>query len=226
MLFFDPMYFVFVIPPLLLGMWAQWRVQSAYAAAQQEPASMSGAAAARKILDTAGLFSVDIEQTPGQLSDHYDPSAKVLRLSPEVFHGRDMAAVGIAAHEAGHALQDAEAYTPLVIRNLAVPAAGIGSNFGVLMVIFGFFLQWSPLIIGGLILFGCVVFFQLINLPVEYDASARAKQLLVEGGIVRAQEMDAVDNVLGAAALTYVAATLQTLAVFAYYLFRFMGRRE
>src|SRR6185369_4867897 len=120
---FDPVYFVFLAPAMLLMMWAQWRVKSAYASAMQIPSHLSGAAAARYILDQGGLHDVAIEETHGHLSDHYDPRDKVLRLSSEVYHTPSMAAVGIAAHEAGHALQDAHGYLPLVIRNAAVPAA-------------------------------------------------------------------------------------------------------
>jgi Zn-dependent membrane protease YugP len=190
------------------------------------PTLISGANAARRLLDTAGLHQVGIEQVPGQLSDHYDPSDKVLRLSPEIYHGHDMAAVGVAAHEAGHAIQDAEGYTPLVLRNLAVPMASFGGSIGLWVIIGGFFFHQPWLIIAGLILFGSVVVFQLINLPVEYDASERAKVLLVEGGIVKAQELSYVENVLSAAALTYVAATLQSIMVLAYYLFRFNQSRD
>ena len=127
-MFFDFEYMLWIAPALLLGLWAQWRVKSTYASAQQMPAPLSGAAAARHILDSAGLRNVDIEQIPGQLTDHYDPKAKVLRLSPEVYQGRYLAAVGIAAHESGHALQDAQAYSPLIIRNAAVPVASFGSG--------------------------------------------------------------------------------------------------
>ena len=121
-MFFNPMYFLFAAPAFLLGLWAQMRIQSSYAAAQQMPAPLSGAAAARQVLDSAGLNGVEIEQIPGHLTDHYDPRDKVLRLSAEVYQSSSLAAVGIAAHEAGHALQDASAYAPLAIRNAAVPA--------------------------------------------------------------------------------------------------------
>ena len=133
-MFFDPMWLVYVGPAILLGLSAQWRVHSAYAAAQQMPAPLSGAAAARHVLDSAGLQNVAIEPIPGELTDHYDPRDKVLRLSTAVYQSRTLAAVGIAAHEAGHALQDAAAYAPLVVRNAAVPLAGFGSNAGILMV--------------------------------------------------------------------------------------------
>ena len=201
-------------------LWAQMRVKTTYARAQREPAPLSGAAAARHILDSAGLQSVRIEQVPGKLSDHYDPRAKVLRLSPDVYQGRTLAAVGIAAHESGHALQDAQAYAPLHIRNLAVPAAGFGSSFGMGMMFVGAIFQFPMLLWVGVGLFACVVFFQLVNLPVEFNASSRAKAQLVSLGIVPAEQMIHVNKVLDAAAWTYVAATLQSIMILLYYLSR------
>jgi Zn-dependent membrane protease YugP len=159
MYFFDPIYFLYVAPALLLAMWAQFRVRSAYAEAQQVPAGMSGAEAARRVLDGAGLHNVEIEPVPGELSDHYDPHDKVLRLSSGVYGSRSMAAVGIAAHEAGHAIQDAMHYAPLVVRNLAVPAASFGSGISYILLIAGYLLHFSMLIWLGIVLFGCVVFF-------------------------------------------------------------------
>src|SRR3989304_2281936 len=136
-MFWDPMYFLFIAPAFLLGLWAQMRIHVTYAQAQKMPAPLSGVAAARYILDSAGLQNVAIEQIRGHLSDHYDPRAKVLRLSQDIYNNRTLAAVGIAAHEAGHAIQDAHAYALLMVRNAAVPAAGIGSNIGILLVILG-----------------------------------------------------------------------------------------
>jgi Zn-dependent membrane protease YugP len=198
-------------------------VKATYAAAMQEPAPLSGAAAARHILDSAGLRDVPVEQVPGHLSDHYDPREKVLRLSPEVYQGRTLAAVGIAAHEAGHALQDAHAYAPMTIRNAAVPAANFGSGLGVGMIIGGFFLHLQPLVWVGIAAFSCVVFFQLVNLPVEFNASSRAKAQLVSLGIVPQHEMAGVNRVLNAAAWTYVAGTLQSVMILLYYVMRFTG---
>jgi Zn-dependent membrane protease YugP len=220
------MYLLFIAPAVLLGLWAQFRIKTTYAAAGQEPAPLSGAAAARHLLDSAGLQSVEIEQVPGHLSDHYDPRDKVLRLSPEVYQARSLAAVGIAAHEAGHALQDAERYAPLVVRNAAVPAANFGSSGGLLLLILGVALGADPIIWVGIALFSCVVIFQLVNLPVEFNASNRAKALLVSQGIVHEQEMPFVNKVLNAAALTYVAATLQSILTLAYYLIVIAGGRR
>ena len=220
-MFWDPMYFVVIGPALLLSLWAQFKVKSAYATAQQIPAPLSGAAAARHVLDSAGLSDVAIEQVGGFLSDHYDPRDKVLRLSPDVYSNRSLAAVGIAAHEAGHAIQDAQGYAPLVIRNAAVPLAGFGSNMGIFLAIIGAVMAVKPLIWAGIILFAAVVFFQLVNLPVEFNASNRAKAQLVGLGIVGREEMVYVNNVLNAAALTYVAATLQAILTLLYLIMRF-----
>jgi len=223
-MFFDPVYFLFIAPAVVLGFWAQMRIRSTYAVAQRLAAPLSGAAAARHILNSAGLDGVEIEQVPGHLSDHYDPREKVLRLSPEVYQSRSLAAVGIAAHEAGHAIQDAHAYAPLVIRNAAVPVAGFGSNAGILLVILGAILHMNAVLIWlGIGLFAAVVFFQLVNLPVEFNASARAKAQLVQLGIVSPEELAYVNKVLNAAALTYVAATLQAVLTLLYLIMRFTG---
>lgn len=227
MFYFDPMYFVFLAPAFLLAMWAQMRVHSAYAAAMQMPAPLSGAAAARHVLDSAGLTDVAIEQVPGHLSDHYDPRDRVLRLSPEVYQTRSLAAVGIAAHEAGHALQHAFGYAPLGIRNAAVPVASFGSGFSYILMIIGLIFQPLHMLVwAGIILFGGVVFFQLVNLPVEFNASNRAKEQLVGLGIIDEQGLVEVRRVLDAAAWTYIAATLQSLLTLLYYVLRFSGSRD
>ena len=183
-MFFEFELLIWIAPAILLGLWAQWRVKSTYAQAQRIPAPLSGAAAARHILDSAGLQSVGIEQIPGQLTDHYDPRDKVLRLSPEVYQGRNLAAVGISAHESGHALQDAHGYAALVVRNAAVPAANFGSGISYVLILIGLVMQYGVLLWAGIALFGCVVFFQLVNLPVEFNASSRAKAQLVQLGII------------------------------------------
>ena len=170
--------------------------------------------------------AVAIEQVPGFLSDHYDPRHKVLRLSPDVYQRRSLAAVGIAAHEAGHAIQDAQNYAPLVVRNAAVPVAGIGSNAGIWMFILGMIMQMNFLVLAGIGLFAAVVFFQVVNLPVEFNASARAKQQLVALGIVDEERMKYVNKVLDAAALTYVAATLQAILTLLYLVLRYSSSRD
>lgn len=224
MMMFDPYLLLWLAPAMLLALIAQFWVSSAYARGHQYASRLSGAAAARHILDSAGLYQVDIEMVPGHLSDHYDPRAKVLRLSPEVFQGRTLSAVGIAAHEAGHALQDAHGYLPLVVRNFAVGIAGFGSGAGTMLMGLGVVFHFQPLLLLGIVLFSGVVFFQLVNLPVEFNASSRAKALLVEYGIVPAAEMGPVNSVLRAAALTYVAGTLQSILTLLYYVSRFNSR--
>ncbi len=222
-MFFDPMYFLFLAPALLLTMWAQFRVRSSYEHAMQQPAPLSGAAAARMILDQAGLHDVPIEEAPGVMTDHYDPQTRTVRLSTAVYRERSLAAVGIAAHEVGHAIQHATHYLPLVVRNFAVPAAVWGPNLSMGLLIAGLLLNLPGLIWLGIIAFGGLAVFQLVNLPVEFDASARAKRVLSEMRVVDAQGAAVVRDVLGAAAWTYVAATLQTLLTLLYYIVRFGG---
>ncbi len=222
-MFLDPLWLLMIAPAVLLAIWAQYRVQAAYQQATQVPCSLSGAEAARLILDSQGLHDVGIEETEGFLSDHYAPAARVLRLSPGVYRGYNMAAAGIAAHEAGHALQHATQYAPLVLRNLAVPAASFGGNTSFILIILGALFQIPSLLWFGILAFGAVVVFQLINLPVEFDASARAKQQLAVLGLADQEQMEAVDDVLSAAAWTYVAATLQAILTLLYLLIRFGG---
>ena len=225
MFHFDPTYFLFALPPMALMMWAQWRVKSNVAAGGRVGANMTGAAAARLILDRAGLRHVRIEPVPGELSDHYDPRTKTLRLSPEIYGRRSAAAVGIAAHEAGHALQDATNYGPMAIRAMAVPAATAGGKIAGFAIMGGFLAMWlqayslaSPLILLGILGYGAILFFQVVNLPVEFDASNRAKRLVTDLGIVDAEGGRWVDKCLNAAAWTYVAATLSTAATMLYYI--------
>lgn len=217
---------LFTLPAILLGLWAQYRVKATYAAASRVRANLSGAAAARHILNTAGLHDVGIEMVHGHLSDHYDPRTRVLRLSNDVYSQASQAAVGIAAHEAGHAIQHAKQYAPLVIRNAAVPAANIGSSAAIWLCLGGMLFNIGPLLLLGIVGFSAVAVFQLINLPVEFDASSRAKQLLVEYQIVPQNEMVHVNKVLNAAALTYVAATLQSVLTVVYYLLRYMEQQR
>jgi len=224
--FFNFHYLLFLAPALILALIAQMWVSSAYARASQIQASMSGYAAARRILDAAGLTNVQIEAIPGHLSDHYDPREKVLRLSADNYHGTSLAAVGIAAHESGHALQDARGYLPLTIRNFAVPAAQFGSGAGMWMFFLGMAFHLTGLALLGIVVFSAVVFFQLVNLPVEFNASSRAKTLLISEGIVNQYDMGPVNNVLAAAALTYVAATLQSILHVLYYIMAFTDRRD
>jgi uncharacterized protein len=223
MIGFDPVYWIFLAPALLLGLWAQARVRSAFAQAEKIRAPLSGAAAARHVLDSAGLHNVAIEPIEGMLTDHYDPRHKVLRLSTHVYQESSMAAVGIAAHEAGHALQDAKRYAPLVVRNAAVPVANFGGGISVFLLMIGALFSMAQLVWLGIILYSGVVFFQLVNLPVEFDASNRAKAQLDALGIVPREQQQYVRKVLNAAALTYVAGTLQAVMTLLYFIMRFGG---
>ena len=227
-MFFDPMYFVFALPALILGLYAQFKVKSAFSKYSQvrNVAGITGAQAARRILDANGLTHVDVERSQGMLSDHYDPRTKTLRLSPEVYERPSLAAVGVAAHEAGHALQDKTGYAPLQLRSAMVPTVQIGSWLGPIIFIVGLLMSFTPLAWFGLILFAGVAVFSLVTLPVEFNASNRAKQLLVGQGILAPQEMGGVNKVLDAAALTYVAAALQAIMTLLYYASLLMGRRD
>ncbi|MDO5565344.1 MAG: zinc metallopeptidase [Planctomycetia bacterium] len=220
------MYLLFVIPPMLLALVAQGMVSSRYAQASRRPASMTGAAAARMILDSAGLNYIEVQMIPGHLTDHYDPSAKVIRLSQDVYQGQTLAAVGIAAHESGHAIQDAKHYAPLVMTQFAWPLASFGSNAAIWILIAGAVLHIFGLILAGVVLFGIVALYQIVNLPVEYNASSRAKQQLATLGVVNESDMYYVRKVLGAAALTYVAAMLSALMTFLYYAMQILGSRD
>ena len=222
-MFIDPLYLMLLAPALLLGLWAQARVRSTFAEAERVRAPMSGAAAARYVLDSAGLHDVAIEPVQGFLSDHYDPRHKVLRLSPHVYQEASMAAVGVAAHEAGHAIKDAKRYAPLVVRNLAVPAANFGGGISIMLLIVGAMMGALELIWLGIIAYSGVVFFQLVNLPVEFDASNRAKQQLDALGVVPREQQAYVRKVLNAAAWTYVAGTLQAVMTLLYFILRFGG---
>ncbi len=219
---FDPMYLLFLAPAMLLALWAQLRVQGAYQEASRIPvrSGLSGAEAADAVLRDAGVPGVRIEPVEGFLSDHYVPGQHVLRLSPPVYAGRSLAAVGIAAHESGHAIQDARRYPLLVVRNVLVPVANFGSSVSWVLILIGFALASMTWIKIGILAFSAVVLFQLVNLPVEFDASRRARLALVDAGIIDREEAGVVKGVLDAAALTYVAATLTAILTLLYFLFR------
>lgn len=223
MFYFDLTYFVYVLPAIALTIWAQARVSRAYSAGKSVAASSgaAGADAAALILQTEGVDDVAIERVDGMLTDHYDSINKVLRLSTDVYSGRSLAALGVAAHEAGHAIQHARRYVPLVARNLIVPIAGIGSNASWLVMTAGLLLHSMHLITIGVLLFSTIVVFQVINLPVELDASRRARVALASTGLIAPREDEVVASVLNAAAWTYVAATLSSLTTLIYYLVRF-----
>ncbi len=227
----DPLYFIMVGPAMLLAVWALWKVKSAYHEASHYASSsgVTGADTAAIMLDREGIRDAQIEQTEGFLSDHYVPGERVLRLSPDVFHGNSLAALGIAAHETGHAFQDVKKYPLLWIRNAIVPLASFGSGAAWIIFFIGLVLSLPPLLIAGIIVFSFVVAFQLANLPVEYDASRRARIGLLEAGLVSPEEDKVVAKVLNAAALTYVAATLSSILTLLYFIVRsglLSGRRE
>ena len=204
----DPVYYLFILPGLLLGIYAQLKLKSTFGRYSRVAVGsrMTGAQAAREILDRAGLSSMPVEEVRGQLSDHYDPLRKRLCLSSDNYHGASIAAVGVAAHEAGHALQHKNAYGPLKFRMTLVPITNFASSGAFVALLGGMFLNIFGLMILGIVLFGIVTFFQLVTLPVEYDASRRAKQQLLRLGLITQQEQGSVGRVLNAAALTYVAA--------------------
>ncbi|HVG97091.1 MAG TPA: zinc metallopeptidase [Chloroflexota bacterium] len=227
-MFFDPMYFVFVLPALLFAMWAQWRVQSTFGKYSQVANStgLTGAQVARQVLDAAGLSNVNVERIPGNLTDHYDPGAKVVRLSDTVYATPSVAAIGVAAHEVGHAIQDATAYAPMRLRQGLVPVAGIGSNLGYILFFIGFFISSFQLATLGFILFSAAAIFAAVTLPVEFNASNRAMQLLDANGLVTPQDSGLARKVLDAAALTYVAGLAQALSQLLYYGMLLSGMRR
>jgi Zn-dependent membrane protease YugP len=228
MFYFDPRYFLFALPALLLALYAQWRVRSTYAKYSQiaNATGMTGAQTARRLLDAAGLFNVQIERVPGDLTDHYDPGAKVLRLSDSNYASPSVAAIGVTAHEVGHAIQDATAYAPMRVRTGLVPVAGLGSNLGIILFFIGFAISSFQLATVGLVLFSAVAVFAAVTLPVEFNASSRALALLDANGLVTRQDHDMAKQVLDAAALTYVAGLAQALSQVLYYGMLLSGMRR
>lgn len=227
--FYDQYYFLLVIPAVIFALWAQFNVQGTYKKYSKvfSMRGYTGASVARTILDNNGLNDVRIEHIQGKLTDHYDPRSKVVRLSDKVYLSTSVAALGIAAHEAGHALQHAKGYSPLKIRNSIIPITQIGSNLAMPLIILGFiFSSFSFLIDIGIWLFLFVVLFQLITLPVEFNASRRAITTLGNMGAMDNQELAQTKKVLKAAAMTYVAALAVALANFLRLILLFGGRRR
>lgn len=221
-MFFDPMYLLMVLlPGMLISGVASLMVKSAFNKYSKVRSTngLTGAQAAQRLLDMAGIHDVQVKPTHGYLSDHYNPVTKELALSEAVYSSNSLAAIGVATHEAGHAIQHANNYFPLWARSALVPMASIGSSLGYIVMLVGLaihpFVFWA-----GVALFGCVLLFQLVTLPVEFDASSRAKKLVVEAGIIYPEERHGIDRVLNAAALTYVAAAITTLLTLAYFLLR------
>lgn len=230
-MFLDPVFLLFVAPGLALSMWASFRVKSTFNrySKVRSRSGYSGAQAAQALLRSAGITDVRIVRSHGMLSDHYNPINKTLALSEPVYDSDSVAAIGVATHEAGHAIQHARHYAPLWIRSMLVPTANIGSSIGYFAMAIGLFMSSTNMVLAGAVLFSAVLLFQIVTLPVEFNASARAKALVVEHGIVTTQERAGVDAVLNAAALTYVAAAISTLLTLLYFLFRsglLGGRRD
>lgn len=228
MFYWNPMYFVFALPAMLLGMWAQFKVQSAFKKYSQvaSMAGLSGSEVARRMLDMSGLYNVSVEMTQGFLSDHYDPTSHTLRLSPDVYRSKSLAAAGVAAHEAGHALQQQDSYLPMQIRSAIVPTVQVGSWLGPIIFIVGWLLNSPQMAWIGVILFAATALFAIVTLPVEFNASNRAKRWLADSGVLYQNEMPAINSVLDAAALTYVAAAAQAISTLLYYVFLLSGSRS
>ena len=226
----DPLYWALMAPALILSVWASFRVKSTFNkySGVESRSGRTGAEVAQIILSRNGLGSIPVVETGGFLSDHYNPRKKVIALSRAVFGSTSLAALGVAAHETGHALQHAKRYSPLILRNMMVPTASIGSNLGWIIIVAGFIINSMNLVKVGIVLFSLVVLFQLITLPVEFNASTRAKNMLASYGILSSSEMVAVNRVLSAAAMTYVAAAASSIVTLLYFLIRagLLGGRD
>jgi uncharacterized protein len=226
-MFFDIRYLIYMIPAFILMALTSWYVKSSYNKWSRVQASsrLTGAQAAQRLLSTGGMYGVQIQGVAGNLTDHYDPRNKTLYLSPGVANVASVASVAIAAHEMGHAMQDAEDYFPLRFRSALVPMVNIGSNLGWILIMIGLFLNFTQLAWVGVLVFSAGAVFALATLPVEFDASARAKRLLVQTGIIQTeQEERGVNAVLNAAALTYVAALVTAIMQLLYYVSLISGR--
>lgn len=228
MIWYDYYYLILVVPALIISAVAQWKVKSTYNKMSQfqNQRGLTGAEAAMKVLLYYGITNVKIEPAHGKLSDHYDPRTNVIRLSPEVLSGRSIAAVGIACHEAGHAAQHAQNYVPIKVRNAILPVANIGSSLGFTIAILGYFLGFGILIDVGIILFASVTVFQLVTLPIEFNASRRALNVISETGMLTEPETGKARQVLTAAAMTYVAALLVSIMSLLRLILRTRNRRD
>jgi Zn-dependent membrane protease YugP len=223
---FNPTYLIFMAPAFILMLAAQWYVRSSYNKWSQVPvhSRVTGAEAAQRLIRTAGLYGVQIEGVRGELSDHYDPREKVLRLSQGVYQGNSVASIAIAAHELGHAIQDQEDYYPLRFRAALVPVVNIGSSLGWIFILIGMLLRFTELALLGVFVFALGALFSLATLPVEFNASSRAKALLTQSGLITTEEeRKGVNAVLNAAALTYVAALVTAVLQLLYYFSLVMG---
>ncbi|MHB8861326.1 MAG: zinc metallopeptidase [Pirellulaceae bacterium] len=223
---FDNILLWVIVPAVGIALLAQLSMQTVYARSGRVAGRMSGYAVARQVLDGSGLYDVEIEQVPGLLSHHFDARRRVLQLSPDIYHGRHLTAAGIAAHEAGHAIQASSGFRWLVLREVAVPAASFGSGAGILLAVVGLILRFPPFLAVGILLFGGVMVLQLVNLPVELHASACADRMLVQLGIIPIEAVPGMRRVLRAAALTYVGETLQSVLTLIRYVVAGLGRRR
>lgn len=226
--FIDYYYIILVIPAMLISLWAQFKVKSTYKkySGVTNAKNITGAYAAQAVLTHYGITDVRIERVAGTLSDHYDPKSKVIRLSDGVYSSNSIAAIGIACHEAGHAAQHAQDYVPIKVRNSLIPICNIGSTLGVPLAIFGYILGFEPLISIGLLLYAAITVFQLVTLPVEFNASRRALRVIDETNLLYDDESGGAKKVLTAAAMTYVAAMLVSLANLLRLILRFNRRRD
>lgn len=226
--YFDYSYLIIVMPAVLLALWAQVNVKGTFNKYSRCLSSrgLTGAETARQILQQNGLYNVDVVRIEGDLNDHYDPQKKVIRLSTGVYDSSSVASIGVAAHEAGHAVQHSTGYVPLYIRNAIIPATQFSSSLSIPLILIGFFMSSRSLVFAGIILFAAAVLFQIITLPVEFNASARALRTLDGSGILYGEELNGAKKVLRAAALTYVAATIVALANLLRLLFLFGGMRS
>jgi len=231
MFFYNPAYLMYMIPAFILMALTSWYVRAAYQKWSRVPAQsrLTGHQAAQRLISTGGLYGVQVQGVAGQLTDHYDPRDKTLYLSQDVANGASVASVAIAAHELGHAMQDAEEYFPLRFRSALVPVVNIGSNLGWILIMIGLFIRWTDLAWLGVLVFAGGAVFALATLPVEFNASARAKQLLVQTGVIQTgEETRGVNAVLNAAALTYVAGLVTAILQLLYYVMLVggIGRRR
>lgn len=227
MFYFDPT-IILLIPAIILSIWAQCKVQSGFRryANVYSRSGMTGAQVARKLLDANGIHDVGIQRVTGNLTDHYHPTKKMLYLSDSVYGESSVAAISVAAHEVGHAIQHSVGYKPLNIRSMLVPAANIGSNASWILLILGLIFSIDPLVQLGIVLFTCVVLFQVVTLPVEFNASSRALQQVAYYGILSSDELAGGKKVLSAAAWTYVAAAVMSILQLLRLLLIFAGNRE
>ncbi|MFL6262218.1 MAG: zinc metallopeptidase [Thermoanaerobaculia bacterium] len=218
-------YLIFILPALALSLWASWRTHAAFKKFSRVRTlrGLTGAQAAQEMLRRAGIPDVQVVPTHGFLSDHYNPANRTLALSEATYASNSVAAVGVACHEAGHAIQHAAGYKAMWLRSALVPTASLGSSAGYFVMLGGLLFHSANLIYFGALLFSAVLLFQIVTLPVEFDASARAKRLAVETGIILPQERAGMDKVLNAAAMTYVAAVVSTLMTLLYYLLAASG---